>query len=129
VLLPTVVIGEIIQAAEIINPMPAILVYTETTTNLHLQEHTSNYTVSRIMAQDSGSYEVSTHQNITNLPDGHYTFKAWVRSSGVQNTAAMNTQNYGGAEIRVNIPSSFNYVQINFPTFMLPMVSVPSLFI
>jgi hypothetical protein len=60
----------------------------------------------------SSSYEVSTYQSVTNLPNGLYTIKAWVRSSGGQNTAVMNAQNYGGAEMRVNIPASNNYVQI-----------------
>jgi len=45
----------------------------------------------------SSAYQASMYQNI-GLPNGTYTLKAWVRSSGGQNTAQIFAKNYGGAE-------------------------------
>jgi beta-glucanase (GH16 family) len=51
-------------------------------------------------------YRGSTNATISNLPDGTYTFSAWVWSSGGQTLAQMKAKNYGGADKTLNIPQS-----------------------
>ncbi len=56
-----------------------------------------------------GLQDVSTYQDINNIPNGTYTFKAYVRSSGGQNQAYIKLKNHGGTDIVRNITSSANY--------------------
>ncbi len=51
----------------------------------------------------SNDYTGKLYQIIDNLPDGKYTLKAWVKSSGGQNAANMYIKDYGGEEINVSI--------------------------
>ncbi len=48
-------------------------------------------------------YEVYTYQNISNIPNGTYRLRAWVRGSGGQPTAQLQVKNYGGAQLATPI--------------------------
>ncbi len=73
---------------------------------------TGNYKLSHWR---STAYEVYTYQTKTNLPNGTYTLKAWVKSGGGQNACYMNAKDYGGAELRVNLPVTGQFTQITIP--------------
>ncbi|SEN09835.1 Glycosyl hydrolases family 43 [Duganella sp. CF517] len=64
----------------------------------------------------TAAYSASRYQNLSGLPDGTYTLKAWVKSSGGQSTAQVYVKNYGGAEIdySVNTPIA-SWTQITIP--------------
>ncbi len=55
----------------------------------------------------SSAYAASMFQNIT-LPNGTYTLKAWVKSSGGQNAARIFVKNFGGTEKTHSINTSMN---------------------
>jgi hypothetical protein len=57
--------------------------------------HTGRWSL-RQFAQSA--YTASETQNVTGLPAGTYTLKAWVKSSGGQNAAAVFAKDFGGAE-------------------------------
>jgi Arabinogalactan endo-1,4-beta-galactosidase len=52
------------------------------------------------------SYTASTYQVVTGLPNGTYSFTAWVLNSGGQNAAYIYAKNYGGAERQTALPVS-----------------------
>ncbi|MFD0671117.1 family 43 glycosylhydrolase [Cohnella sp. GCM10027633] len=53
----------------------------------------------------ASAYNASMYQNIS-VPNGTYTLKAWVRSSGGQTTAHLFAKNFGGTEKTVAINSN-----------------------
>lgn len=59
-------------------------------------------------------YQAYTYQNLTGISNGTYTFRAWVRSSGGQNSCALLVKGYGDADIygTVNAGSGWNQVNI-----------------
>jgi len=61
---------------------------------------------------------VETWQRLTDLPDGTYTMRAWVRSSGGQRAAYLFLRNCGGPEARVSIPATGgdNWLQLAVST-------------
>jgi hypothetical protein len=62
----------------------------------------------------ASAYRVYTYQTITGIANGSYTVKAWVKSSGGQNKAAMDLKQYGGSTVSVAIPTtSGSYTQIS----------------
>jgi hypothetical protein len=61
----------------------------------------------------TSAYRVYTYQSITGLTNGSYTVKAWVKSSGGQNAAAMQLKQYGGSDISTAITASSTYTQIS----------------
>ncbi|GAA3463102.1 arabinogalactan endo-1,4-beta-galactosidase [Saccharothrix longispora] len=60
----------------------------------------------RLTHWSSSAYRVETRQTLTGLTSGWYTARAWVRSSGWQNTAHLALRDCGGAEQRVALPVS-----------------------
>ena len=48
-------------------------------------------------------YTATISQQIKNLPDGEYTLKAWVKSSGGQKVANLYIKGYGGEEINISL--------------------------
>ncbi|MFC5467220.1 family 43 glycosylhydrolase [Cohnella suwonensis] len=54
------------------------------------------------------AYSASMYQNISGLPNGTYTLKAWVKSGGGQSVAQIFVKNYGGAEKNYAINSSLS---------------------
>ena len=48
--------------------------------------------------QSGGPYVVTTHQLFSNIPNGTYTLRAWVKGSGRQAQADMFARNYGGPD-------------------------------
>ena len=48
--------------------------------------------------QSGGAYVVTTHQLFSNIPNGTYTLRAWVKGSGRQTQADMFARNYGGPD-------------------------------
>ncbi len=46
-------------------------------------------------ASAPSTYSANTTQTVTNLPNGIYTFRAWIKSTGGQNVARMIAENYG----------------------------------
>ncbi|KRE69737.1 family 43 glycosylhydrolase [Paenibacillus sp. Soil750] len=72
----------------------------------------------RWSAKQSGTaaYSATRYQDLTNLPNGTYTLKAWVKSSGGQSTAYIYVSNYGGSELRYNVNSAISsWTQITIP--------------
>lgn len=66
------------------------------------------------MAQYSGSaYNSYTYQMNKNIPNGTYTLKAKVMSSGEQYTAQMQFKNYGGSQVNVDIPTASTWTEIS----------------
>lgn len=51
-------------------------------------------------------YQVETFQFLSNVPNGSYTLRVWVRSSGGQNAAYVALRNCGGAQPRTDIPQT-----------------------
>ncbi|URZ05993.1 family 43 glycosylhydrolase [Clostridium felsineum] len=46
----------------------------------------------------ASAYKASMYQDLTGLSNGTYTLKAWVKSSGGQNTCQIFAKNFGGAQ-------------------------------
>ncbi|MFC3800056.1 family 43 glycosylhydrolase [Cohnella sp. GCM10012308] len=66
------------------------------------------------------AYSASRYQNLTNLPNGTYTLKVWVKSSGGQSTAQIFVKNYGGSEIDAAINSSIgSWTQVTIPNIQV----------
>lgn len=53
-------------------------------------------------------YKASMYQYVTGLPNGTYTLKAWVKSSGGQNVCQIFAKNFGGTEKDFAINKSIN---------------------
>jgi arabinogalactan endo-1,4-beta-galactosidase len=51
-----------------------------------------------------GPYQVETWQTLTGLPDGWYTLRAWVRSSGGHNAAYIALKDCGRQAARADLP-------------------------
>ncbi len=60
----------------------------------------------------SSAYQVYTYQVKTDLPNGYYTLKAWVKRGSGQIECYMNAKDYGGPELKVNLPVTGNWTQI-----------------
>nr|MBA4166031.1 T9SS type A sorting domain-containing protein [Chitinophagaceae bacterium] len=59
------------------------------------------------------NYEVYTYQTITGIPNGTYTYKAWVISSGGQTARFIEAKDYGSSSLlQTNIPSTSTWTQI-----------------
>jgi arabinogalactan endo-1,4-beta-galactosidase len=64
----------------------------------------------------SSAYQVETYQQFTNVPNGSYTLRVWVRSSGGQGAAYIALRNCGiSPEPRTTVPqtSSTTWVQVS----------------
>jgi hypothetical protein len=61
----------------------------------------------------TSAYRVYTYQTITGLTNGSYVVKAWVKSSGGQNSSTMDIKQYGGNTFSTNIPATNTYTQIS----------------
>jgi RHS repeat-associated protein len=55
--------------------------------------------------QPSGPWDAYTYQVVTGLPNGRYTLRAWVQSTGGQQQAVMRAKNYGGAVQEIAFPA------------------------
>ena len=81
-------------------------------------EADSGYAGSHCLVHSSPqSYEVYTGQELTNIPNGHYTLSAYVQSSGGQMKCYMDAKGFGsGLDQHINIPAygdvSWVYVEI-----------------
>lgn len=71
--------------------------------------HSGSYILSH---WNANAYQVYTYQTKTNIPNGTYTLKAWVKRGGGQTECYMNAKDYGGPEMRINLPVSGNWTQI-----------------
>ena len=58
------------------------------------------------------NYEIYTYQVKKDLANGHYSLKAWVRSSGGQSAAFMEAKDFGGNRRVQTIPASTTWQQI-----------------
>jgi arabinogalactan endo-1,4-beta-galactosidase len=59
-----------------------------------------------------------TYQVVTGVPNGLYTLRAWVRSSGGLQQLYLGAKNFGGTEMRVSLPvaapiSTYTLYQLN----------------
>ncbi|WP_239004528.1 hypothetical protein [Paenibacillus tepidiphilus] len=66
------------------------------------------------------AYSASMYQNVTGLPNGTYTLKAWVKSGGGQSVAQLFVKNYGGTEKNAAI----NYSMSNWTEITIPNIAV-----
>lgn len=66
----------------------------------------------RLSHWKASAYQVSTYQLQSNILNGIYTMKAWVKSSGGFNTSQMYVKNFGGVERNITIPVTNNWTQI-----------------
>jgi hypothetical protein len=57
---------------------------------------------------NTAAYGGSVYQNVTGLTNGTYTLKAWVQSSGGQNTAQIFVKNFGGTELDYSIKTAIS---------------------
>lgn len=67
--------------------------------------HHAQYSVS--------AYDAYTYQVISELENGTYTLKAWVQSSGGQNSAKMLATDFGSSEVSVNLPTTSTWTQMS----------------
>ena len=58
------------------------------------------------------AYDADTYQIIEGLDNGTYTLKAWIQSSGGQNTAKMYAKDFGGSEVNVSLPTTSTWTQV-----------------
>jgi hypothetical protein len=65
--------------------------------------HTGRWSM---MQSHTAAYSASRYQTVSGLPNGSYTLKAWVKSSGGQSIAQLFAKNYGGSERDVSINSA-----------------------
>ena len=65
------------------------------------------------LAGTSGPGTAYIGQTITGLQNGTYTMKAYLRSSGGQNTALMEVKNYGGSTLTHNFPITNTWTQVS----------------
>ena len=70
--------------------------------NLDSAAHSSNFALTH------GTGKLETTQTLRDVPNGWYTLRVWVRSSGRQNEAYIALKNCGGEEVRANVPVSRN---------------------
>ena len=66
----------------------------------------------------SSAYQIYTSQTLTGLPNGMYTMKAWVRSSGGQTACYMAAKDYGGgSELTASLTSvpGSGWTQVTIP--------------
>lgn len=61
----------------------------------------------------ASAYDAYTYQTISGLENGTYTLKAWVQSSGGQNTAKMLATDFGSSEVNVNLPTTSAWTQVS----------------
>lgn len=66
----------------------------------------------QLTQKSATAYTVRTVQTATNIANGTYEFKAYVKSSGGQNTAKITLSGYGGSDVDVTIPQTDNWVMI-----------------
>lgn len=70
--------------------------------------------VNRGTQYKSSAFEVYTFQIITGIPNGTYTYKAWVISSGGQNYKFIEAKDYGSATLlQTTIPTTGTWTQIS----------------
>jgi hypothetical protein len=68
----------------------------------------------------TAAYSASRYQDLSGLPNGTYTLKAWVKSSGGQNIARIYVKNYGGSELVSSINSAIpNWQQVTIPNVVV----------
>ena len=60
----------------------------------------------------TSAYSVKTTYNLDYIPNGIYTMKAWVRSSGGQSVAQLIATNCGDSSFTANIPQLSTWTQI-----------------
>ena len=62
------------------------------------------------------AYTADLTQTVNGLPSGNYTLKAWVKSSGGQNTAQIFARGYGGPELDASLNTHLaNWTLITVP--------------
>ncbi len=66
------------------------------------------------------AYSASMYQNVSGLPNGTYTLKAWVKSGGGQQVAQIFVKNYGGTEKNAAVNSVMN----NWTEITIPNITV-----
>ncbi|MFC4778802.1 right-handed parallel beta-helix repeat-containing protein [Paenibacillus sp. GCM10023252] len=62
----------------------------------------------------ASAYTILTAQTVS-VSNGTYTLKAWVRSSGGQNTAILFAKSFGGSERNTAIPATGAWTQVTVP--------------
>ena len=55
---------------------------------------------------NSAAYSCSAYQTITGLPNGTYTFSAWIQNWSSQKTLQLFAKNFGGSELDTAIPNT-----------------------
>ncbi len=60
----------------------------------------------------TSAYSVKTTHNLDNIPNGTYTLKAWVRSSGGQNVAQLFASKNSASSYTANIPQLSTWTQV-----------------
>ncbi len=62
------------------------------------------------------AYTAEMAQTVTGLPNGTYTLKAWIKSSGGQTAATLFAKNFGGAEQDASLSNRMdNWTEITVP--------------
>jgi hypothetical protein len=72
--------------------------------NLAGKQSTGNFV---LYHYNAAAFSAMTHQTIT-VPNGTYTMKAWVKSSGGQSICRLFARDFGGTEIRYNMNTAIS---------------------
>ncbi len=69
----------------------------------------------RLTHYKATAYQVRTYQALTNLPNGTYTLRAWVRNGGGQTTCQLYAQASGAPEQALPLPVVADWTQVQVP--------------
>ncbi|MBC6698055.1 glycosyl hydrolase 53 family protein [Hymenobacter sp. BT190] len=86
-------------------------------------DFTQNYgrsSLYQLTHQKAAPYQVRTYQVLTAVPNGTYTLRAWVQSSGGQSVCQLYANSFGGTERNIAVPvSPTDWVQVQVAGIMV----------
>ena len=73
----------------------------------------------RLTHYAAAAYSVTTSQQLTGVPAGTYTLRAWVRNGGGQTTCQLYTVTDGGREQHLDLPVVSDWTQLTIPAIVV----------
>jgi arabinogalactan endo-1,4-beta-galactosidase len=73
----------------------------------------------RLTHYKATAYQVATNQALSNVPNGTYTLRAWVRNGGGQTTCQLYAQPRGGTAQTLALPVVADWTQISLPGIVI----------
>ena len=119
----TIMITDGVPSAGVVNPgfeygMPYWQTLGDTAAD-YVQTTNPHTGTSNLAHWSSDAYQVYTYQTIVGLEEGLYTLVAWVKSTGGQNACYISAKDFGGVELKQNVPATETYVQIEIPNIIV----------